>query len=190
MSQKEEFVAFLARSVSEIPQDVKVMFEMLDDAELGDECRVRAAGALLYLLAPGDLVPDSFGLLGNVDDSLVFRMTMAATLEDVPDRAEHYKTRYPEVFATLEQDLAVVAGYLGDLYPWLASRVGVLRDIEYKGKKAAGFPDDVEEGSWLYDEVNEAMLDFDADEDELSRCLRKVDDIVPIMRQKMEASRR
>jgi uncharacterized membrane protein YkvA (DUF1232 family) len=190
MDHKEEFVAFLSRSIIEIPQDVKVLFEMLDDGDLGDDARVRVAGSLLYLLAPGDLVPDSFGLLGHADDSLVFRMTMAATLGDVPDRAGHYRDRYPEVFGSLEADLAAARGFLGDVYPWLEERLAALATIEFKGKRAPMFLEDVDEGSWLYDEVNEALLDFEIDEEELARSLRKVDRIVPVMRQKMEASRR
>jgi len=193
MSQKAEFTDFLSRAISQIPQDVKIHFEFIDDAELPEEAHLRAAGTLLYLLAPGDLVPDTFGVLGHVDDALVFRMSMAATLKDAPDdRVTAYRERYPEVFGTLEADLAVASEFLGELYPWIETRLEekALGKIEFKGKRAQMTLDDTEDEGWLYGEVSEALLDFDVDDDELARELRRIDKIIPIMQQKMAASRR
>jgi uncharacterized membrane protein YkvA (DUF1232 family) len=190
MSQKDEFSGFLFRSIIEIPQDVKVIFEMLDDTNFSDRTQLRAAGSLLYLLAPGDLIPDTFGLLGHADDSLVLRITMARILRQEPDRAAHYRARYPEVFDTLDADLATAAGYLGEAYPWLEQHLDRLETIEFKGKKPQMILDDVEVGSWLYDEINEAMLDLEIDEDELGRELRKVDRILTVLQEKMGFPRR
>lgn len=190
MSQKQEFVEFLSRSISEIPQDVKILFEMLDDAEFSNEARIRVAGAMLYLLAPGDLIPDTFGLLGHADDSLILRLTMAATLKDAPERAEHYQGRYPEVFDTMEQDFAVCLGYLGEIFPWMEKHLEKLHKLEFKGKKAPIFIEDIEEGSWLYDEINEDLLDLEFDDDELNREMRRINRILPVLREKMGATRR
>ncbi len=190
MSHKQEFVEFMSRSISEIPQDVKILFEMLDDAEFSDEARIRVAGAMLYLLAPGDLIPDTFGIVGHADDSLVLRLIMVATLEDAPERTEHYHERYPEVFETLEQDLEVAHGYLGEIFPWMKEQTAKLGKLEFKGKKASIFIEDIEEGSWLYDEINEDLLDLEFDDDELNREMRRIDRILPVLREKMEASRR
>ena len=190
MSQNQEFVDFMSRAIGEIHQDLKILFEMLDDAELSEHARTRAAGAMLYLLAPGDLIPDTFGLLGHVDDSLVLRMVMAVTLSEASERVEHYHRRYPEVFDTLDQDLAVAAGYLGDCYPWLEEWLEKLEKLEYKGKRPSIIVQDVEEGVWLYDEINEALLDVDFDDNEINREMRRIDTILPLIREKMEASRR
>jgi uncharacterized membrane protein YkvA (DUF1232 family) len=166
------------------------MFELLDDTNFSDGTRLRAAGALLYLLAPGDLIPDTFGLLGHADDSLVLRITMDRILRQEPERAEYYRTRYPEVFDTLEADLAVAAGFLGEVYEWLGQYLEKLETIEFKGKKPQVFIDDVDASSWLYGEVSEALLDIEFDEDELGRELRKVDRILTVMKEKMGLSRR
>ena len=190
MSRNEEFISFMSRAVSELGQDVKILFEMLDDPDFSDDERLRVAGALLYLLAPGDLVPDTYGLLGHTDDSLVFRMTMARCLTQSPARKAHYGARYPEVFEPLDGDLEVCAAFLGELYEWLQQWLLQLGKQEYKGKRAEVFLDDLEEGSWLYDEVNEALLDLEFDEDDLNRELRRIDRILPVMREKMEARRR
>lgn len=190
MSQKDEFSGFLFRSIVELPQDVKIMFEMLDDTNFSDSTRLRAAGALLYLLAPGDLIPDTFGLLGHADDSLVLRMTMDLILRLEPERAEVYRTRFPEVFDTLEADLAAASRFLGDAYTWFVQYLEKLGAIEFKGKKAQVFIDDVDASSWLYGEVSEALLDLEIDEDELNRELRKVDRILTVMKEKMGLTRR
>jgi uncharacterized membrane protein YkvA (DUF1232 family) len=190
MSHKDEFIGFMSRSIVEIHQDVKVIFEMLDDAELNDETRMRAAGAMLYLLAPGDLIPDTFGLLGHADDSLILRMMMAYAIEQNPERSEHYRERFPEVFDTLEPDLESASRFLGELYPWMFRYLDRLREVEYKGKRAELFVNDIEASLWLYNEVNEDLLDLEFDDDELQREVAKVEKIIPILKEKMNASRR
>ena len=154
MSQKDEFIEFLSRAITEISQDVKVMFEMMDDPEFSEATRLRTAGALLYLLAPGDLIPDTFGLLGQADDCLVMRLTMQFVLNQKPERADHYRERYPEVFDHLEEDLEISAGFLGEIYPWLEEYLEKLDAIEFKGKKAQDVIEDVDTNSWLFDEIN------------------------------------
>jgi uncharacterized membrane protein YkvA (DUF1232 family) len=190
MSHKEEFIGFLSRSITEISLDVKIMFAMMDDPEFAEETRARVAGALLYLLAPGDLIPDTFGLLGQSDDCLVMRMTMAFVLRKRPERAEHYHERYPEVFETLQEDLEIASNYLGEIYPWMEAYLDKLITIEFKGKKAQDVIEDVEASTWLHDEINEALLDLEFDDDELNREMRRVDRILPVMEEKMNASRR
>lgn len=190
MSHKEEFIGFLSRSITEISLDVKIMFAMMDDPEFTEVTRTRVAGALLYLLAPGDLIPDTFGLLGQSDDSLVMRMTMSYMLSERPEQEDYYRERYPEVFETLQQDLEIASNFLGEIYPWMEKYLEKMVTIEFKGKKAKDVIEDVEANSWLYDEINEALLDLEYDDDELNRELRRVDRILPVMQEKMNASRR
>lgn len=190
MSHKDEFIEFLTRAISEMQTDVKILLEMFDDPELEEGGRVQAAGALLYLLAPGDLIPDTFGLVGQVDDTLVLRLTMDELLTRKPERKSHYAERYPEVFSHLEADLETSANYLGDIFPWLKKWLVRLPKIEFKGKRADELLEDVDAGTWLYDEINEALLDLEYDDDEFNRELRRIDRILPVMREKMEATRR
>lgn len=190
MSHKDEFIAFMTRGISEMSHDVKVLLDMFDDPEFEDETRLRAGGALLYLVAPGDLIPDTFGLLGQVDDALVMRMTMEYALKKKPERREHYLERYPEIFETIEEDLQTAANYLGEVYPWLDKWLDRLLKIEFKGKRADSLLDDVDSGSWLYDELNEALLDLEFDDDDLNREMRRIDKILPVIQEKMGISRR
>src|SRR5687767_14217967 len=59
---------FLIRAIPAIPADLKVLLRILQDEDLADETRLEAVGAVLYTLSAGDLVPDSMGVLGYVDD--------------------------------------------------------------------------------------------------------------------------
>jgi hypothetical protein len=136
------------------------------------------------------VIPDTYGLLGQVDDVLIMRMTMAFALERVPGRADHYRERHVEVFETLSDDLGAARGYLGDVYPWLEGQLGRMPAIEFKGKRASGLLDDLDGGTWLYGVMAEAMLDLEFDDDELHRELRKIDRILPVMQEKMGATRR
>ncbi len=189
MSQKNAFVEFTSRGITEMQQDVKILLEMFDDPEFEDETRLRAAGALLYLVAPGDLIPDTFGVLGSVDDVLVMRMTMDYALKTTPSQTSHYTERYPEVFESLAADLETAHGYLDEVYPWMVTYLARVVKIEFKGKKASAMLVDDDAGTWLYDELNEALLDLEYDDDELNRELRRVDRILPVLQEKMRATR-
>jgi hypothetical protein len=94
------------------------------------------------------------------------------------------------VFDTLDQDLETASAYLGEMFSWMEGWLDKLEAVEFKGKRGPAITANVEEGLWLYDEVNEALLDLDFDEDELKRELRHIDRILPVIREKMEASRR
>jgi uncharacterized membrane protein YkvA (DUF1232 family) len=48
-----------------------------------------AAGALLYSVSPGDIVPDALPVLGQLDDALVVGLAMRLIRRDLQRYIEH-----------------------------------------------------------------------------------------------------
>ncbi|MCG8554243.1 MAG: DUF1232 domain-containing protein [Proteobacteria bacterium] len=73
----------------QLVNQVKLLFEMIKDYWQGNYSTVpwtsiaMAAGALLYFLAPIDLMPDFFPGVGYVDDALVVALAINALQEDL-----------------------------------------------------------------------------------------------------------
>jgi uncharacterized membrane protein YkvA (DUF1232 family) len=182
-----ELQSFLVRAIPAIPADLKVLLRILQDEDLPDEMRLRAAGAIVYTLSAGDLIPDSMGVLGYVDDALVCRMT----LERAGAVAPSYVERYPRLYETLAADLATAHDYLGDeLYAFVEKAAMARTETEFKGKKARAFLDDPEASGWLADETSAHSVKLVFRKSEIERALKKIDSVRPMLQQKLEASRR
>ncbi|MBI2893964.1 MAG: DUF1232 domain-containing protein [Deltaproteobacteria bacterium] len=181
-----EFQSFLARAIPAIPADLKVLLRILQDEDLDDGPRLEAAGAILYTLSAGDLVPDSIGVLGYVDDALVCRIALARAGEAAP----RYRERYPKLYETLATDLASAREFLGDDIFDFVGRAAVARtDNDYKGKKARDFLTDPEASGWLADEASAEIAKLVFRKPDIERELKKVDTLVPRLKQKLDAAR-
>ena len=185
MGAREEFVERYARAILDLPQDVKVLCELLDDDELPDEQRLVVAGSLVSLLQAGDLIPDTWGPLGLLDDAITLRLAAeAAVPEGSPGRARHAQ-RFTAFYETLPDDLAVARECLGETFALFDARLPRLHQVEHKGKRADVILHDESVRAWLYDEVDEAMTDLETDEDELHVALRRIDPLLTHLRRRL-----
>ena len=111
---EQRFVQRVRELLVSLPYDMKVLFEAISDENLPKEARLVAAQATIYCLSPSDPIPDSLGLLGFVDDTLLVRLALARILELGGEDADDYPGRFPELFEPLNEDLALARGFLGD----------------------------------------------------------------------------
>ena len=109
--------------LSSLQQDIKEFVRVVcDDPELDESLRDRVHGAVFYALVPGDVIPDSIGVLGYLDDAL-------ATFRESLDEAT-YEAFRQRVFAIEKVEFkgrraSEVAQ--GKVDPgWLAAEVSVL----------------------------------------------------------------
>src|SRR5205809_101983 len=95
------------RWLGSFQQDLKAFLHVVcDDANLEDPLREAAVAAVIYALAPGDVIPDSAGPLGFVDDAMVLRIVLDEVAQRAPDQFESYRSRIPELIDSLDEDLA------------------------------------------------------------------------------------
>ena len=153
-----------------------------DDGDLDDPLRQAAAGAVLYALAPGDVVPDSAGPLGYVDDALALRIVLDEIATKAPDRFEAYSERLAELIGPLEDDIEISREFFGDTYEMFRARVLAFERLEFKGKRV---PDALGDPGWLGDEVSIAALKHDFKPADVTSAIKRLHTLPPLFRQKL-----
>lgn len=153
-----------------------------DDADLPDDLRDAAAGAVLYALAPGDVVPDSIGPLGFVDDALALRLVLDEIAKRAPERFEAYIDRMPEMVEPLQDDLDAAREHFGETFELFRTRVLKFERLEFKGKKV---PDVLAHPEWLDAEVSVAALKLDFKPSDVRSALKRLNTLPGLFRQKL-----
>ncbi len=177
------------RWLSTLQQDFKDYLRVVaDDPDLDDPLRDEVVTALLYILAPGDVVPDSMGALGYLDDALALRVALDEVREKAPARFEAYRDRIPELIESVEgegSDLEVFREALGDVWDPFKVRVFSPERNEVKGKRARDLIDDPDGARWLDEEVSVAALKMDFKPAALQSAARKAATVLPMFQQKL-----
>lgn len=177
------------RWLNSLQQDLKDFLHVVcDDQDLPDAVRTQAIAAVLYTLAPGDVVPDSSGVIGYLDDALALRVALDAVRTAAPERFEAIRTRAPELVASLDGDLSAFREALGDVYEPFCGRVLSGDRVEFKGKRASDLLD-VEGAAWLDEEISVAALKLDFKPAAVQAAARRANTIVPTFRQKLAPRR-
>ena len=187
----EALVAFAARALTSLVEDYRRIFDLVDEPELDDSLRRMSAGVVGYAMSPGDILPDAMGMLGHLDDAILYRMLLARVRKHAPEVAAAQAARNPDLWEPLETDLAVVREFIGDdVFEWLYERVADLPGLVHRGRPLADLDLDTEDSGWLRDELNESLVRVDIKPDAARREARKADTILPRLKRRMEASRR
>jgi uncharacterized membrane protein YkvA (DUF1232 family) len=164
-SHEKRFVQRMRQLLVSLPYDMKVLFEAVSDENLPAEVRQMAASAAIYCISPSDPMPDSLGLIGFIDDVVYVRMALKRILELGGEDAKGYPDRFVDEFRSLDDDLELVRGYLGDSVDWIARRIekGSAK-VRYKGKGVSTYVDDMEAREFLYEEGLAFTTDYEIDE--------------------------
>ena len=179
----ETFEQTARRWLFSFQQDLKDFVHVVcDDMELDDSLHEAAVGAVVYALAPGDVVPDSTGPLGYVDDALVLRIVLAEIAEKAETRFESYHERLPELLATLDDDMETARSFFDDTFDLFRTRVLAVERIEFKGKHVRDVINDPE---WLNDEVSVAALKLDFKPADVQAASKRLHTLPPLFRQKL-----
>ncbi len=183
---EKEFIQRVRELLVNLPYDLKVFFEAITDENLPMEARKVAAGAIIYCLHPSDPIPDSAGILGFVDDVTVVKIALSRLIELGGEDATEYPRRFTEQFDGLEEDLALIRGYLGENMEWLEKRVRErLPNNRYKGKTTQEYLEDDEAQEFLYSEGLAFTTDYEIDEEEAAKLVSGAA-VVEVFRQRKE----
>lgn len=176
-----------ARWLTSLAHDFKDFLHVVaDDLDLDDGLRERVVTAVLYTLAPGDVVPDTMGAIGYLDDALGLRVALDTVREEAPARFESYRDRIPDLVASVEDgDLAAWREALGDVYEPFRQRVFSADRNVVKGKRARDLMADDDGPRWLDDEVSEAALKMDFKDSAVAAAARKATTVIPVFQQKL-----
>lgn len=183
---RERFEQAVCEAIVSLPQDMKAVLRIVEDPDVNDEGRVMAAGALIHVLSASNAIPGQRGILAHVDDVLVLRLVLERLEKNNPEAIAKHREESPELFDPLDGQLEATREYLGELIQVLDTAVDGLTKLSHHGHKAADCVGDTEGATWLYDTVQEAMIDeLDFDEDEVARECKNVDRIIPHLRTRL-----
>jgi len=183
MGAKEAERPFLDR-VSEyllsLPYDLKVLQEAVTDPDLDRPLREVAVGTIVHTLLPQE--GESPGRY--VDDVLFVRAAFQHIGKDGSEGAQAFVARFGEVYGRLDEDVKVFEEALGDLWPWLTSKLPSFPKQVYKGKKSQQFIDDQEQASFLYEEGLEFQTNYPVNEEQVKNRIRRLDQILELLQKR------
>ncbi|MEZ4364792.1 MAG: hypothetical protein R2939_00725 [Kofleriaceae bacterium] len=195
MSAESKFVELVRAWLCSLPHDLKVAYEAMDDENLPRSARELAVGAIIYVVSPNDFIVDrNDAVVSYADDALLLRMALseivAALGKDGAEETSLLRARFAEQFEGVAEDLALCNEVMGELYPWLASKVAGLRALEYKGKKIAAYLDDDDARELLFEDGLVFGTDYPVDEDTIADKLKKASTITDVMRRRRAEEQR
>ncbi len=185
---EQRFVETMSSWLISLPHDLKVLYEAVDDENLNRSVRELAAGAIIYVVSPNDFISaDRYdSALSYCDDCLLLRLAAAEIGASDDEDTEFFKSRFPEFFEPLAEELGICREAMGELFDWMKSKVAGLRALEYKGKKVTDFLDDEEAGGYLYEDGLEFRTEYDVDEDSLADSFKKASSAIALLQRRKD----
>jgi uncharacterized membrane protein YkvA (DUF1232 family) len=179
------FVELFKTWLVSLPHDLKIAFEAMDDENLPRSAREIAVGAIMYVVSPNDFVSDRNEAVASfADDAILLRLALLSVVTHGGDDGGAFRDRFPEVFDGLDADLTVCRAIMGDLMAWLESKVGGLRNQNYKGRKVALFLDNDEAREELYEDGLGFRTDYPVDDKIIGDKLKKASTVLDVMRRR------
>lgn len=180
---RERFQNFVQEAVLSLPQDLKAALRVVEDPEVDDDSRVLLAGTLIFVLSGSNAIPGCRGLLAMVDDVLLLRLALERVDKASPEAMKAHREDSPELFADFDEHIELIRDYLAEGLPVLEKALDKALTINHQGHRAKGCVQTTEGSDWLYDSVQEAILEqFEFDEDEVAREMKQVDRIIASLR--------
>jgi len=185
---RDRFSEIALDAILALPQDLKVILRIVEDAEVDDDSRVALAGALLHVLSAGNAVPGVRGVRQRVGDVFLIRLVLEQMRTASPEAFERHREESPDMLRPLEDELATARSFLGDgirVLEQFASRIGT---VNHQGHVARGCALETEENNWLYGAVHEAIIEeLEFDEVDVERELRSIDRVRDALVKRAEA---
>ena len=191
MSAETQFVEIMRSWLTSLPHDLKILYEAASDENLSRATRELATGAILYTVSPSDLVShDRDDFSGYADDCLLVRLALRQGLAGNDEDCATFRSRFDEFFANLDDELDVCKQAMGELFPWVESKIDRLSSLEYKSKKVAQYLDDDELSEQLYEDGLEFRTEYPIDEDDLADRFKKASTVLEGMQRRRDQEAR
>ena len=177
--------------LTSLQQDIKEFVRVVcDDPELDEPLRDRVHGAVFYALVPGDVIPDSIGVLGYLDDALALRIALDEVRREAPERFEAWRDRIPEMIESAGDDLAIFREALDEAtYEAFRQRVIAIEKVEFKGRRASEVARGKVDAGWLAAEVSVLALKLDFKPAAVRAAVKRVDSALQTFHQRLQPRR-
>jgi uncharacterized membrane protein YkvA (DUF1232 family) len=185
ITAESKFVELMRSWLVSLPHDLKIAFDAMDDENLPRTVRETATGVVIYVVSPHDSVSSDRDntIVSYADDAMLLRLALHKALGKGEDE-DAFRDRFPELFENLEDNLALCREIMGDLMTWLEGKVGALKAIDYKGKKAPSFLDNDEAREALFDDGLVFRTDYPVDEKTIGDKLKKAGTVLEALKRR------
>jgi len=171
------FLEKVSEYLLSLPFDLKILQEAVTDPDLDRKAREVAAGTIIHTLLPQDgETPGRY-----VDDVLWVRAALQRVCADSSEGAKAFRDRFNDVYGSLDEDVKMFEGALGELWPWLTSKLDSFAKLTFKGVKATACVEDDEAATLLYEEGLEFQTNYPVDENQVRNKIRKVETILELL---------
>lgn len=185
ITAESKFVELMRSWLVSLPHDLKIAFDAMDDENLPRTVRETATGVVIYVVSPHDSVSSDRDntIVSYADDAMLLRLALHKALGKGEDE-QAFRDRFPELFENLEDNLKLCREIMGDLMTWLEGKVGTLKGIDYKGKKAPSFLDNEEAREALFDDGLVFRTDYPVDEKTIGDKLKKAGTVLEALKRR------
>jgi uncharacterized membrane protein YkvA (DUF1232 family) len=185
ITAESKFVELMRSWLVSLPHDLKIAFDAMDDENLPRTVRETATGVVIYVVSPHDSVSSDRDntIVSYADDAMLLRLALHKALGKGEDE-DAFRDRFPELFENLEDNLALCREIMGDLMTWLEGKVGALKAIDYKGKKAPSFLDNDVAREALFDDGLVFRTDYPVDEKTIGDKLKKAGTVLEALKRR------
>lgn len=162
----------LVRGIVGLGDDMKEFLSVIDDPDRQPSSRASAAGGLMHVLGSANVFPGAHGMLVWVDDAVLLRWVaqQIASQEGLAAQALFPSTTFG---SDLDHQIALLKDALGPGAALVEKVSGSLPAVVHHGHSAQDCATKNSESTWLYEEVQQAVVDrFDFDEDEVRQELK------------------
>jgi uncharacterized membrane protein YkvA (DUF1232 family) len=189
---RTRFVETMRDWLISLPHDLKVLYEAASDENLDRATRELMVGAIIYVVSPNDFISsDRDNFAGYADDCIMLRLALRTLVDDSDEDVEYFRSRFPEFFDSLEEELAVCKGAMGELFDWLGSRLSEVKGLEYKGKKVKDFIENDEAFELLYEDGLGFRTEYPIEEEQIADRFKNPSTIIEVIsRRKDEEDRK
>ncbi len=187
---ESKFVELVRGWLVSLPHDLKIAFDAMDDENLPRTVREVAAGVVAYVVSPNDFIADrNDAVVSFADDALLLRLALTKALGTGEDE-DAFRGRFPELFESLDENLALCKTIMGELMTWLEGKVPTLPKLDYKGKKVTKYLDDEAAREQLFDDGLVFRTDYPVDEKTITDKLKKASTITEVMKRRKDEEAR
>lgn len=176
------FVNTMRSWLINLPYDLKILYEASTDENLSRETRELMIGAIIYAISPNDLISDRDNFASYADDCLLLRVALKTGVGSDDEDEEFFRSRFPEFFGSLDEELATCEEALGELYTWLASKVDILRTRNYKNKSVKQHFESEDLQEVLYEDGLEFRTEYPISEDDIHDRFKKPSSVIDLLR--------
>lgn len=163
------FIQIIKKWLIDLGVNAQLFNELTGDEALAMWVRSLAAGVLLYLDSPVDLIPEKFRFIGLIDDMLVMIVGLVIIVPQIPeDRLTYYRQKY-EAAGKIGEYETNLKSTLGILWERLTRIVETLPKRTYKNKTTTEVAQSAELREELFDETMVYVANLGLDPETLDK---------------------